>query len=103
MADYRLTDTDKFVVRTKADPHNPNAGEAWIPNDPLNMDWVEYQEWLAEGNVPDPYVEPPPPPPTEGEAVAFDHENRIRSLEGEPPMPLPDFMKRVARKPIKLF
>jgi hypothetical protein len=27
----------------------------WIPNDPDNRHWIEYQEWLAEGNEPLPY------------------------------------------------
>jgi hypothetical protein len=25
-----------------------------VPNDPNNRDWVQYQEWLAAGNQPDP-------------------------------------------------
>lgn len=49
MAEYQLTATDS-VVRT--------ADSANIPNDPANRDWVEYQKWLAEGGVPDPYVPP---------------------------------------------
>jgi hypothetical protein len=49
MADYRLTETT-MVVR--------NADEAWIPDDPENRDWIEYQNWLAEGNTPDPYAVP---------------------------------------------
>lgn len=28
---------------------------AWIPADPANRDWLEYQEWLAAGNEPKPY------------------------------------------------
>lgn len=36
---------------------------ATIPNDPTNIDWIEYQRWLAEGNSPTPYVPPPPPVP----------------------------------------
>jgi hypothetical protein len=27
---------------------------SYIPNDPGNRDWVEYQEWLAQGNTPAP-------------------------------------------------
>jgi hypothetical protein len=49
MADYQLTETD-YVIRTK--------DVAWIPNDPVNRDWIEYQKWLADGGVPDPYVPP---------------------------------------------
>ena len=56
MAEYQLTATDSSVIRTE--------DSACIPNDPANRDWVEYQNWLALGNEPDPYVEPPPAPPT---------------------------------------
>jgi hypothetical protein len=60
MSEYQLTtlDADGPVLRT--------ADQAHIPNDPANRDWIEYQNWLALGNVPDPYVPPepgPPPPP----------------------------------------
>lgn len=30
------------------------ADNAYIPDDPSNADWGDYQAWLAEGNVPDP-------------------------------------------------
>jgi hypothetical protein len=48
MADYQLTTADRNgpVLRT--------ADQAWIPNDPANRDWQEYQQWLADGGVPDP-------------------------------------------------
>lgn len=29
-----------------------------IPEDIYNVDWIAYQEWLAAGNTPDPYVAP---------------------------------------------
>lgn len=50
MADYQLTATS-VVLRI--------VDGAFIPEDPMNADWVEYQEWLAVPNVPDPYVVPP--------------------------------------------
>lgn len=25
-----------------------------VPNDSANRDWQEYQNWLSEGNIPDP-------------------------------------------------
>jgi hypothetical protein len=41
---------------------------AYIPNDPRNRDWREYQDWIAEGNTPLP-IDPPPPPPTAAEKI----------------------------------
>lgn len=35
---------------------------ACVPDDPANTDWKAYQQWLAEGNTPSPYVPPPPAP-----------------------------------------
>ena len=49
MADYQFTATD-VVIRT--------ADGASIPNDPANRDRIEYDAWLANGGVPDPYKAP---------------------------------------------
>ena len=90
MSDYQRTATDSSVIRTE--------DGAWIPNDPANRDWVEYQGWLEGGGVPDPYVEPEPvpPEPTEAQLVMYDHENRLREIEGEPPLDLADFIANLA-------
>jgi hypothetical protein len=44
---YQLTSND--CIKRLAD-------NAFIPNDPANRDWQEYQAWLAadENNVPEP-------------------------------------------------
>jgi len=93
MADYQLTATDQNVIRT--------ADGACIPNDPANRDWVEYQKWLEDGGVPDPYVAPPTPSPEPSpeDQVLFNHENRIRGLEGQPPLVLGDFIQAKQRGP----
>lgn len=86
MSEYQLTATDN-IKRTE--------DGASIPPDPANRDWVEYQAWLEAGGVPDPYVEPEPvpPTPTSEQTILYDHENRIRAQEGQPPLTLEDFTK----------
>lgn len=88
MADYQLTASPDMVLRT--------ADNASIPHDPANRDWVEYQDWLAAGGVPDPYVSPEPVPPTPSpeQQILFDHENRIRGIEGLPPLTLGEFLAK---------
>jgi hypothetical protein len=44
-----------------------NNLELLVPCDPGNRHYIEYQEWLAAGNTPEPapiVLPPPPPPPT---------------------------------------
>jgi len=92
MAKYQLTATDA-VILTEED------GTQWhIPNDPANRHRIEYEAWLADGGVPDPYVPPEPVPPTPAPdtVVLYDHENRLRAIEGQQPLSLSDFLTRPA-------
>lgn len=68
MTDYRLTDTDD-IIRT--------VDNAVIPNDPRNRDRRLYEEWLAAGGVPEPYVAPPEPVP----AVVSAAQGRLALLD----------------------
>jgi hypothetical protein len=46
---YKLTD-NTTIIRI--------SDGANIPNDPANIDYAEYLEWVEEGNTPDAYVAP---------------------------------------------
>jgi hypothetical protein len=94
MSEYQLTATADIVIRTSDNAH--------IPNDPANRDRAAYNEWLADGGVPDPYVAPPDPEAPEAKpspeaTVLFDHENRLRVLEGLPPLAMEGFSSRVSK------
>jgi hypothetical protein len=61
---YQLT-TGDTIIRL--------ADNAFIPKDERNIDYQEYQQWLAAGNTPDPAPAPPvvtPPTPAEKLAAA---------------------------------
>ena len=90
MAEYQLTATDT-IIRT--------ADGACIPPDPANRDYAEYLQWVEDGGVPDPYVEPKPtlPEPTGKEVLTFNHENRLRKLEGKDPISLKEFVQLKAQ------
>jgi len=92
MSEYQLTATEEPcpVIFTEED------GTVWhIPPDPANTHYAEYLQWVEAGGVPDPYVppDPVPPEPSNEQLAIFDHENRIRSIEGQPPLTLEDFNK----------
>jgi hypothetical protein len=98
MADYQLTASEEpCAVIRKADG-------ACIPPDMANRDYngdvmrPGYTQWKEAGGVPDPYVPPPvvPPPPTNEQQILYDHENRIRAQEGQPPLTLGDFLAKLS-------
>jgi hypothetical protein len=51
---YTLT-TGSAVIR--------DSDNAFIPNDPMNSDWIAYQVWLKAGNTPKQATTPPVPGP----------------------------------------
>lgn len=92
MADYQLTNSET-VIRS--------VDSASIPADPANRDRAEYEAWLVDGGVPDPADEIPPPSapgPTAEQEILFDHENRVRALEGQPPLTMDEFAAKAAPK-----
>ena len=94
MSDYQLTATEEPCAVIRA------SDGACIPPDMANRDYngdqfaPGYIQWKEGGGVPDPYVAPIPPEPVPSpeQTVLYDHENRVRALEGQPPLSVEDFI-----------
>ena len=97
MSDYQLTATEEPCAVIRA------SDGACIPPDMANRDYngdqfsPGYIQWKEGGGVPDPYVPPKPipPAPTSEQQLLYDHENRVRALEGQPPVSIADFLLKV--------
>lgn len=50
---------------------------AFIPHDPRNMDWRDYQVWVAKGNMPEAADPPPAAPKDEIEEI----KQRLAAIE----------------------
>ena len=99
MSDYQLTASEEpcAVIR--------DSDKACIPPDMANRDYngdamsPGYLQWKDSGGVPDAYVPPEvvPPAPTQEQQILYDHENRVRALEGQPPLSVADFVGKMSR------
>jgi hypothetical protein len=57
------------------------------------------EEYLADDDPAvaaylDQLSQPPPPSPSQEDVPLYDHENRLRTLEGRPPLGLSDFIAK---------
>jgi hypothetical protein len=48
--------TTYYLTENSSVKREDERGIWFIPDDPANADWQEYQAWLAEGNKPVPYT-----------------------------------------------
>jgi len=94
-------------IFTDALPNAVNTDYGTIPWDPANNRVLDYTGEAGrmyaralednEMDYPDPWVEPPPPeplPPDPQNMVLLDHENRLRTMEGQPPLTMESFMTK---------
>jgi hypothetical protein len=71
----------------------PETGEPFIVSTATGEDQIpELVEFHINPPEPPPYPEPGPPAPTVEDQILYDHENRLRSIEGQPPLEFDQFM-----------
>jgi hypothetical protein len=56
------------------------ADGSFIPDDPRNAAWQQYQAWLGAGNTPEPADPPPPPSQDELDAAAAKAYAKLQAL-----------------------
>jgi hypothetical protein len=79
------------VVFDAAMPTDWPEYETYVQDDVAQIGWI-YVDGVF--TPPEPHIETPPPLSTQPEtAVLYDHENRIRAIEGQPPMSMGDFIE----------
>ncbi len=76
----------KFGVRRLSDG-------AFIPQDDGNMDWREYQEWLAKGNQPE-AADPDPVPVTSKREAAIEALLAHEAAKADAPAELKDYARK---------
>lgn len=87
MADYQLTDNPDVVLRTTNNLH----GHAIVRG---SSEWTKYEDWLKGGGIPDPSLPSSVPAET---MMLYDHENRLREIEGEPSLNVEAFIELMNR------
>lgn len=65
---------------------------SWIESDTAQIGWAYADGVFTEPPLPPSNAPAMTPPPQT--AVLFDHENRLRSVEGVPPLTLDDFIAK---------
>lgn len=103
MATYAVINDSDGVIVNRIVLDDPGAWEV-----PAGTTVVEDSDAVYQiggtliGGVYSPPLQPPPIPagppalePTPRDVVLYDHENRLRSLEGQPPLELSDFLAKI--------
>lgn len=74
----------------------PSEGEPFVVSTAIGESEIPaLVEHHLNPPTPAPYPEPPVWTPTSDQYVMFDHENRLRSFEGQPPISLDEFRKKL--------
>lgn len=87
---------NEILARTQA-VNSLRPGADWSMTEDGTITWNDTtQTQPTEAEIAAAIANPPPPPPlppSNEDLVLYDHENRLRVIEGEPPLDLGAFMK----------